>query len=216
MSTNIVCDNAFDFSRRNARPVPFAIVASLAIFLMGCVLSRSDAANGPDQSFKGGAFAGGYADEAWYEISSAVDQSQYGNNQPNINRPLYAASAGMQAFYTATTHLGSALYGHRLLGAPNPDSVVINIEWPVGKSIITSQETVVFRGTASGGGGIDQILVRGPGESYQLATGTTDWSSQEDLRLGSNRFTIKAVGATGDTATKTITIYRIPDRERQR
>ena len=59
-------------------------------------------------------------------------------------------------------------------------------------------------------------LVRGPRERYQLATGTTDWSSQEDLRLGSNRFTIKAVGATGDTTTKTITIYRIPDHRRDK
>jgi hypothetical protein len=36
-----------------------------------------DASNhlgGPDQGFKGGAFAGGYADEAWYGITSAVDQ----------------------------------------------------------------------------------------------------------------------------------------------
>ena len=169
---------------------------------------------GPDQSFKGGAFAGGYADEAWYGITSAVDQSQYGNNQPNINRTLFAAYAGIRAFYTSTTHLASPLYGHPVFGARNPDRPVIDIEWPTRKSIITKEETVVIRGTASGGGGIDQILVRGPRERYQLATGTTDWSSQEDLRLGSNRFTIKAVGATGDTTTKTLTIYRIPDHRR--
>jgi hypothetical protein len=178
-----------------------------------------DASNhlgGPDQGFKGGAFAGGYADEAWYGITSAVDQSQYGNNQPNINRTLFAAYAGIQAFYTSTTHLASPLYGHPVFGAPNPDRPVIDIERPTRKSIITKEETVVIRGTASGGGGIDQILVRGPRERYQLATGTTDWSSQEDLRLGSNRFTIKAVGATGDTTTKTITIYRIPDHRRDK
>jgi hypothetical protein len=58
------------------------------------------------------------------------------------------------------------------------------------------------------------IVVRGPRERYQLATGTTDWSGQEDLRFGSNRFTIKAVGATGVTTTETITIYRIPHHRR--
>ena len=176
-----------------------------------------DASNhlgGPDQSFKGGAFAGGYADEAWYGITSAVPQSQYGNNQPNINRTLFAAYAGIRAFYTSTTHLGSPLYGHPVFGARNPDRPVIDIEWPTRKSIITKEETVVIRGTASGGGGIAQVLVRGPRERYQLATGTTDWSSQEDLRLGSNRFNIKAVGATGDTTTETLTIYRIPDHRR--
>ena len=175
-----------------------------------------DASNhlgGPDQSFKGGAFAGGYADEAWYGITSAVDQSEYGTGQP-INRTLFDAYAGIRAFYTSTTHLASSLYGHPVFGAPNRERPVIDIEWPTRKSIITKEETVVIRGTASGGGGIDQILVRGPRESYQLATGTTDWSSQEDLRFGSNRFTIKAVGATGDTTTKIITIYRIPDHRR--
>ncbi len=41
-------------------------------------------------------------------ITSAVDQSQYGNNQPNINRTLFDAYAGIRAFYTSTTHLASA------------------------------------------------------------------------------------------------------------
>ena len=63
---------------------------------------------GPNQGFQGGAFAGGYWDEAWFGITSAVDQSQYGNNQPNINRTLFDAYAGIQAFYTLTTHLASS------------------------------------------------------------------------------------------------------------
>lgn len=170
---------------------------------------------GPDQSFHGGAFAGGYADEAWYGITSAVDQSLYGGPTP-ISRTLFSAYAGVQAFYTSATHLGTPLYGHPIFGVRNPDDPpVINIEWPTRKLIVTNEETVVIRGTASGGGGIDQILVRGPREKFQLATGTTDWSNQEDLRLGSNRFAIKAVGATGDTTTKFITIFRIPDRGKE-
>jgi hypothetical protein len=49
---------------------------------------------GPNQGFQGGAFAGGYWDEAWFGITSAVDQSQYGNNQPNINRTLLPRTPG--------------------------------------------------------------------------------------------------------------------------
>jgi hypothetical protein len=65
---------------------------------------------------------------------------------------------------------------------------VINIEWPTRKWVVTNERTVVLRGTAFGGGGIDQILVRGPREKFEPATGTAEWSSQEDLRLGTNRF----------------------------
>ncbi|HEY5952844.1 MAG TPA: hypothetical protein VIT18_00690 [Terrimicrobiaceae bacterium] len=170
---------------------------------------------GPDQGFNGGAFAGGYWDEAWFGITSAVDQSAYGSGQPNINRTPFAAYAAVQAFYTSVTHLASPLYGHPIFGVRNPDDPpFIDIEWPTRKLIVTKEETVVIRGTASGGGGIDQILVRGPRERFQLATGTTDWSSQEDLRVGTNRFAIKAVGATGDTTTKFITIVRAPNHRR--
>lgn len=98
-----------------------------------------DASNhlgGPDQSFKGGAFAGGYADEAWYGITSAVDQSEYGTGQPITER-----YAGIRVFYTSTTHLASSLYGHPVFGAPNRERPVIDIEWPTRKSIITKEET---------------------------------------------------------------------------
>ena len=173
----------------------------------------SEHLGGPNQAFQGGAFAGGYWDEAWFGITSAVDQSQYGGPNP-ISRTTFAAYVAVQAFYNSTTHLGTPLYGLPRLGARNPDRPVINIEWPTRDSIVTTKETVVIRGTASGGGGIDQILVRGPGEKFQLATGTTDWSSEEDLRLGSNRFTIKAVGASGDTTMKSITIVRVPNLRR--
>jgi hypothetical protein len=55
---------------------------------------------GPSQGFSGGAFAGGYWDEAWFGISSAVDQSSYGSGQQNISRTPFAAYAAVQAFYT--------------------------------------------------------------------------------------------------------------------
>jgi hypothetical protein len=44
---------------------------------------------GPDQNFQGGAFAGGYWDEAWFGITSAVNQSQYGSgNRISAGLPI--------------------------------------------------------------------------------------------------------------------------------
>jgi hypothetical protein len=83
---------------------------------------------GPDEGFRDGAFAGGYGDEAWFGITSAVDQSLYGGENPSIKRKPFAAYAAVQAFYTSTTHLGSALYGHPVFGAPKSDRLVLNIE----------------------------------------------------------------------------------------
>ena len=63
---------------------------------------------GPSQGFSGGAFAGGYWDEAWFGITSAVDQSLYGSGQQNISRTPFAAYANaVQKFY-----------GQPVLGAP--------------------------------------------------------------------------------------------------
>lgn len=44
---------------------------------------------GPSAGFQGGAFAGGYWDEAKFGITSAVDQSTYGQGKPNISRTLF-------------------------------------------------------------------------------------------------------------------------------
>jgi hypothetical protein len=46
---------------------------------------------GPDLNFQGGSFAGGYADEAGYGLSSSVPNSQYGSGQPNIVRTFFKA-----------------------------------------------------------------------------------------------------------------------------
>jgi hypothetical protein len=48
--------------------------------------------------------------EAGFGITSAVDQSLYGNGQPNISRTLFLGCNAVTAFYTASTWPGSELY----------------------------------------------------------------------------------------------------------
>jgi len=65
---------------------------------------------GPNINFQHGAFAGGYWDEAGFGITSAVDQSLYGNGQPNISRTLFLGYNAVRTSYTASTWTGSELY----------------------------------------------------------------------------------------------------------
>jgi hypothetical protein len=65
---------------------------------------------GPDGSFKNGAFAGGYWDEAGFGVTSAVDQGKYGQGKPNISRRLFKAYNAVKTFYTDSSQPGSELY----------------------------------------------------------------------------------------------------------
>ena len=65
---------------------------------------------GPDDSFAGGAFAGGYWDEAGFGVTSALDQSVYGQGKPNISRTLYKGYDAVKEFYNASSHSGGELY----------------------------------------------------------------------------------------------------------
>jgi hypothetical protein len=65
---------------------------------------------GPSSGFQGGAFAGGYWDEAGFGITSAVDQSTYGQGKPNISRRLFKGYAAVKAFYNAASESGDELY----------------------------------------------------------------------------------------------------------
>jgi hypothetical protein len=65
---------------------------------------------GPDGTFKGGAFAGSYYDEAGFGVTSAVDQSTYGQGKPNISRTLFKGYNAVKAFYNASSPSGSELY----------------------------------------------------------------------------------------------------------
>jgi hypothetical protein len=65
---------------------------------------------GPDVNFQGGAFAGGYADEAGYGLSSSVPNSQYGSGQPNIVRTFFKAYNAVTTLYNASSPTGTELY----------------------------------------------------------------------------------------------------------
>jgi hypothetical protein len=65
---------------------------------------------GPSAGFQGGSFAGGYWDEAGFGITSAVDQSTYGQGKPNISRRLFKAYTAVKTFYSAASESGDELY----------------------------------------------------------------------------------------------------------
>ena len=65
---------------------------------------------GPSADFQGGAFAGGYWDEAGFGVTSAVDQSTYGPNKPNISRRLFKGYNAVKTFYNDSSSSGSELY----------------------------------------------------------------------------------------------------------
>ena len=65
---------------------------------------------GPQVKFQGGAFAGGYWDEAGFGVTGAVDQSTYGQGKPNISRTLYKGYDAVKTFYNASSQSGAELY----------------------------------------------------------------------------------------------------------
>ncbi len=58
---------------------------------------------GPNRNFLGGAFAGGYADEAGYGVTGSVNESTYGPGKPNISRTLFKGYDAVKAFYNASS-----------------------------------------------------------------------------------------------------------------
>jgi len=67
---------------------------------------------GPDANFHGAAFAGSYSDEAGYGVTGDVDQSLYGNGQPDISRMLFLGYNAVMTFFNASSHSGGELYHH--------------------------------------------------------------------------------------------------------
>ncbi len=65
---------------------------------------------GPDGGFQGDAFAGSSWDEAGFGITSAVDQSTYGQGKPNITRRLFKSYGAVKTFYNASSESGDELY----------------------------------------------------------------------------------------------------------
>jgi hypothetical protein len=71
---------------------------------------RSVQTGGPTAAFKGGAFAGSYADEAGYGLTSDVDGSLYGPGMPPITRTFFKGYEAVSDFYNASSHSGGELY----------------------------------------------------------------------------------------------------------
>ena len=65
---------------------------------------------GPSADFLGGAFAGGYWDEAGFGVTSSVPQEGYGGNNPPITRTLFKGYHEVKKFYNASSHTGGDLY----------------------------------------------------------------------------------------------------------
>jgi hypothetical protein len=66
---------------------------------------------GPNPKFFDTGFAGNYWDEAGFGITSAVDESAYGPNKPNISRTLFKGYInGVNVFYNASSWSGGELY----------------------------------------------------------------------------------------------------------
>jgi hypothetical protein len=80
---------------------------------------------GPEARFQGGAFAGGYWDEAGFGITSAVDQSTYGQGKPNISRSLYKGYDAVKTFYNASSQPGSELYHEGAVAAIRQDIALV-------------------------------------------------------------------------------------------
>lgn len=73
---------------------------------------------GPDGSFKGGAFAGSYYDEAGFGVTSSVNQSTYGPTNPNISRTLFKGYYAVKDFYGASSWTAGELYNSLGAGIP--------------------------------------------------------------------------------------------------
>jgi hypothetical protein len=88
-----------------------AAVAGVALALAaGPAFSAAFALQENSGSGLGNAFAGGYSDEAGFGVTSAVDQSTYGGNKPNISRRLFKGYNAVKTFYNDSSSSGSELY----------------------------------------------------------------------------------------------------------
>jgi len=69
---------------------------------------------GPAAGFQGGAFAGGYWDEAGFGVTSAVDQSKYGHGNRNISRTFLRATVAVRTFYNASSDSEASFIADRV------------------------------------------------------------------------------------------------------
>lgn len=81
--------------------------------------NKSTQIGGPSGGFFPTNFAGNYWDEAGFGVSSAVPESAYGPNKPNISRTLFKGYTEVKAFYNASSWNAGELYGLARLGVQN-------------------------------------------------------------------------------------------------
>jgi hypothetical protein len=73
--------------------------------------NKSVQIGGPNDKFFDTGFAGNYWDEAGFGVSSAVPESAYGPNKPNISRNLFKGyTDGVKVFYNASSWNAGELY----------------------------------------------------------------------------------------------------------
>jgi hypothetical protein len=73
--------------------------------------NKSTQIGGPNGGFFDTGFAGNYWDEAGFGLSSAVPESAYGPNKPDISRTLFKGYTEVKAFYNASSWTAGELYG---------------------------------------------------------------------------------------------------------
>ena len=73
-----------------------------------------------------------------------------------------------------------------------------------------STDSIIVSGEASGGGGITVVYVRVNGGDYTTADGTTSWSKNISLDMGTNNIDVYAKGLSGnDSAVESRTVIRV-------
>ncbi len=72
--------------------------------------NRNQQIGGPEVNFQGGAFAGGYADEAGYGVTGAVQNIFYGPLKPKIKRDVFKGYGAVKAFYSSSSASAAELY----------------------------------------------------------------------------------------------------------
>ncbi len=157
---------------------------------------------GPDGSFKGDAFAGGYYDEAWFGLTRALPQSTYGAGKPRINRSQTKGLAAVKSDFTASSHLGSELYVDS-----RPDLALRG-----GGKVRAKAARAALRGRVRSNDGIDRVIVRrsdreGKRTLRARPNGTFRYVAK-NLTVGRTRFTFVAVDLDGDRDRERMVIIK--------
>ena len=135
----------------------------------------------------------------------------------------FIADVGTSPAYTDTNVTNGVTYYYRInainIAGESPPSDEVpatptpsDIENPI--VVITSPEhgtrladtTVIVRGTASDDIAVDRVELSADGESWVLATGTTNWSGSLFLQEGPNTIHARAIDSSGKMAQSNISV----------